>query len=709
MTLRATSAALVIIAHLVCAYSARSQVIIPPPDDLVEALPVLPPGAGPSPSSPEPPSPATPTSLPFSSVTTPQQARDEARQLGSALRQTYQGIPTASGAAAQVPGYSASYPQATQYYDHADALASDGAVAAGPSEAWRTANSPSRPRVDVRREDLARATAIAKDPDRYVDGTTAGGSGGACTPLPPGTTEPSSVEMTCNLGTSIVDHDESCRTALEVKPWEALSYQYLCVSSPSYEGCSALVGAAQCRSTGTTPVPEYNLTVTSFTCDAPVSDPDAFLIGTATAPPPTGAFEASGHIYRCNRSGLSQALALDPSSGAPRQYLTDLQQCTEQLAAPSCVRTEAGPAGLEQRQLCLSWDFDGDPAARGKLHCLETAPAEEVYACSTLVPDLLPERSDRRWFTASWTDSACAADPANCTSTGETCSAPDQTRVIAGIPIHRACWEKTRTWQCQEAVGGNSDCASIEATPGCRQTSESCLDDPPAADGSCQVRERSYSCSIPGSDPAPQQYLCSGDVYCLNGECETVEREASDEFKDALVGLHALGQANAEFSETDLSLFKGTRETCAKKIFGISNCCTGKGAPILTPWLCSAAEQQLDKKDDAGLCHKVGTYCSSKVLGVCVTKRDAYCCFASKLTRMLQEQGRVQLHRPWAAPKTESCAGFSVFEFQQLDLSAMNFAEIYADFSEAARLPEEAAMLVEVQKTISEFYAQAPQ
>lgn len=67
----------------------------------------------------------------------------------------------------------------------------------------------------------------------------------------------------------------------------------------------------------------------------------------------------------------------------------------------------------------------------------------------------------------------------------------------------------------------------------------------------------------------------------------------------------------------------------------------------------------------------------------------------------------MQLRKPWGRPKSESCEGFTVYEFQQFDLSVMNFSEIYADFTEAARLPEEAAMLVEVQNRIGQFYGQA--
>ena len=151
--------------------------------------------------------------------------------------------------------------------------------------------------------------------------------------------------------------------------------------------------------------------------------------------------------------------------------------------------------------------------------------------------------------------------------------------------------------------------------------------------------------------------------------------------------------------------FRGTRESCSHKVFGLSNCCSGKGIPLLTPWLCSSAEKLLDEKDDAGLCHKVGTYCSSSFLGICVTKKDVYCCFQSKISRILQEQGRPQIGKPWGKPKTETCEGFSIFEFQQLDLAAMNFSEVYADFMEAAKLPDEAAALVQIQQKIADYYA----
>jgi hypothetical protein len=88
-----------------------------------------------------------------------------------------------------------------------------------------------------------------------------------------------------------------------------------------------------------------------------------------------------------------------------------------------------------------------------------------------------------------------------------------------------------------------------------------------------------------------------------------------------------------------------------------------------------------------------------------LTKRDVYCCFQSKISRILQEQGRPQIGKTWGTPKKPVCDGFTIFEFQQLDLSVMDFSEIYAEFVDAAKLPDEAATLIEIQAKIEAYYA----
>lgn len=296
---------------------------------------------------------------------------------------------------------------------------------------------------------------------------------------------------------------------------------------------------------------------------------------------------------------------------------------------------------------------------------------------------------------------------------GDECTAPVDvctdstpvTRMINGVAVTKPCWAWDRSYSCTTLTQGQNDCGDLESNASCRFDREICLDDPAPTNGNCQVSERIYLCPTGNTTPEPTQYVCGDDVYCINGECEAIEREPNTEFKDALVGLNALGQANAEFDENSLTLFRGTRETCHKKVFGLANCCSGKGVPVLTPWLCNAAEKELDRKDDAGLCTKVGTYCSDRVLGVCVTRKDAYCCYQSKISRILQEQGRPQIGKPYGAPRTEQCQGFTIEEFSRLDLSVMDFREVYAEFEDAVRLPNEAEALVDIQNRINAFYA----
>jgi conjugal transfer mating pair stabilization protein TraN len=297
---------------------------------------------------------------------------------------------------------------------------------------------------------------------------------------------------------------------------------------------------------------------------------------------------------------------------------------------------------------------------------------------------------------------ALAADTTCVPQATEVCTEGPETRIIEGVPVTQSCWAWSRSFTCQRLTPA-SDCTDLDANKQCKFLRDECLDDPQS--GACKVSQRVYSCPLPDDKaPTDKQYVCGGDVYCLNGSCETIEREASTEFKDALVALHSIGDAGKQFDPDNLTVFSGERGTCSKKIFGASNCCSGSGVPLLTPWLCSSAEKQLDEKDDKGLCHKVGSYCSEKVLGVCVTSKDAYCCFGSKLSRILQEQGRQQIGKPWAKPKDETCKGFSIEEFQRLDLSQMDFSEVYAEFMDAAKLPDEVSVMADIQTKIQGYY-----
>jgi conjugal transfer mating pair stabilization protein TraN len=112
-------------------------------------------------------------------------------------------------------------------------------------------------------------------------------------------------------------------------------------------------------------------------------------------------------------------------------------------------------------------------------------------------------------------------------------------------------------------------------------------------------------------------------------------------------------------------------------------------------WKCEKQEFELAVKRELKSCHYVGSYCASDVLGVCIEKRTAYCCFASPLSRLVQEQIRPQLGMDWGRAKRPNCAGVPVDRLDEIDWSAVNLDEWLGLLAETGNLPtvDPAAML----------------
>ena len=119
---------------------------------------------------------------------------------------------------------------------------------------------------------------------------------------------------------------------------------------------------------------------------------------------------------------------------------------------------------------------------------------------------------------------------------------------------------------------------------------------------------------------------------------------------------------------------------------------------------CDQAEQILAMKRDNNLCHSVGSYCSSKIpiLGTCIQTTQTYCCFNSRLARILNEQGRAQLARGWGGAKSPDCSGFTVAQLQSLDFSRMDLTEFYAEI--APKMPDVGAMRQQAQQRVNSYF-----
>jgi conjugal transfer mating pair stabilization protein TraN len=461
----------------------------------------------------------------------------------------------------------------------------------------------------------------------------------------------------------------------------------------------------------TFPASEINTTVAAG--KTVIGDPYTYVSGFSAngaqgtcVPIPSAAISPGTYEQTCN-TGYVQ----DPGAGPQTCQVTlDHQfqmvhkyECSELNAATNGTDDCATFAGYypgtctytgSRPGTCLL--FFGPPS----FGCAEPGEPVSQLSCSSLVPGGTLLSSENAYVGSTPNDSACATWKAdsNCTPDPDICTdSTPVTRLVAGVPVTQPCWAWDRTYQCSGPLVPMSDCSELDAL-GCTFVREQCITE----ELPCLTVDRVYSCPIP---PVPQvnQQICDADVYCLNGECDTIDRTPNTEFKDAVVALNAISQAGKEFNEATLEIFKGDRLTCSKTIFGLTNCCVPRGFPLLGG--CNAEDIALKDRREDGQCTYVGTYCDQKVLGICLRKKEAHCCFLSKISRILQEQGRPQIGKAWGDPKTEQCAGFTIAEFQQLNLALMDFSEVYAEFVDAAKVPAELDVMTEIQAKITAYYA----
>lgn len=594
---------------------------------------------------------------------TVQEAKEDGKSFATDMRANDALVPSET-MRDQVPGYQGTDLPQSGYFDDPDKLVADAGAQASSNEAFvvSTDRNNTRPQFDAQEilDTTRRATEIEANPDTYLQGEQLGGQAGSCTPLPPGGGNVSYYEATCNYGSKLDEVPRTCTSSLNVSVENRTLYYYHMSTIGPYVDPDSMadeIAAGTCKAVGTA---SYCGTMAEYGSTAAGS---------------------------CNRDHGNQLL--------------QVMECSVQATIVGNPLPFSGNYAVISRTTGQHW-FRVDNSA-------PVITTNKVNGCTALE-----------------NNSQCVAQSA------EVCTDSDpQTRIINGVSVTQPCWAWQTNYTCNEITQGN-DCGELDDKPECSYVRDECIDDeddPDYTPGACKVSQKVYRCPVPttpGNDP--KQYVCGNDVYCINGDCETIEREASTEFKDALVALHALGQAGEEFDEENFTVFSGTRETCHKPVFGLVNCCAGKtsglltagagaaalaggptaiaalATPFLTMFLCSTEEKMLDIKDRMGFCHKVGTYCSSSVLGICKTKRTAYCCFESKLSRILQEQGRPQLNKPWGKPKKEQCEGFTIDEFSRLDLSVMDFTEVYSEFVDAAKLPDEVSTLSEIQDKIQDYY-----
>ena len=121
--------------------------------------------------------------------------------------------------------------------------------------------------------------------------------------------------------------------------------------------------------------------------------------------------------------------------------------------------------------------------------------------------------------------------------------------------------------------------------------------------------------------------------------------------------------------------FNGKDRRCrSKMLYGlVNNCCTHDSF-LFGMADCKEYEVQLDREKEEDKCVYIGEYCSDRVFGACIKKKQSYCCFNSVLAKTIIVEGRKQFKKEigWGSTKNPNCRGFTPTEFEKIDFSKID-------------------------------------
>lgn len=266
-------------------------------------------------------------------------------------------------------------------------------------------------------------------------------------------------------------------------------------------------------------------------------------------------------------------------------------------------------------------------------------------------------------------------------------------------PVYSDCWQYTDTYVSQDADNGS--CVALMKDPACTLAKTTCTEQSGAA---CLREQAVFSCEKKVSAAGQ---LCGMDLVCTDGKCDEINSGGVNDFQHAVSALAAVAAAGEDVAalndEMNIRAFTGQGQSCRKAAAGFSNCCKNSGWGNDTGLAgCDSEEKAIGKAKDRKLAVYVGTYCSKKVLGVCLQKKEGYCVFDSKLAKIVQEQGRRwQLGIGFGSGNNPDCRGITIDELQAIDFERLNFADFYEDMESGTDIPADQELIDRVKEQIS--------
>jgi len=268
-----------------------------------------------------------------------------------------------------------------------------------------------------------------------------------------------------------------------------------------------------------------------------------------------------------------------------------------------------------------------------------------------------------------------AVDEGTC-SYESTHNGPGGTRNIKGRPVTRDHFEEYYTYRCFKPT--DDRCERLRAM-GCIQVDSECKE---KENSQCLVWRQTYRCR---PNPISWQFFKSkGPIFCLGGDCNRASYGPNGDFLDAISHLSIFKELQADIRTCvgdSISVFAGKDRRCTRNCLNFRDCCgNGKGWGVsLGIRDCPKDELELVKLRKAKKCVHIGTFCAERFVRGCIRKQTTFCCFGTKLSRLIQEQARAQLGLGWGTPQKPECQGLTDKQLSQLDFSQMDLSELYAE------------------------------
>lgn len=288
--------------------------------------------------------------------------------------------------------------------------------------------------------------------------------------------------------------------------------------------------------------------------------------------------------------------------------------------------------------------------------------------------------------------SQCTENEINkyCNIEEEVCVEGSETRNINGKDVYKDCWKWDRKYVCRTDTYVN-ECKELEEK--CKQVSKECLHE---EEGRCEHYDIKYQCT----EETISKLDCIASKFCIGDICESNIRNRHNNFGHAISSLSILaqmqstaiegckcpnGKDNCEASEIEpknCKFFTGQPKECRKHT-GEFNCC-GMGGFLRSIFKCNQNEKDLFEKRKARLCHFIGKRKGKGKIDRLYKRWESYCCFSSKLNRLIQEAGHSQLGISWGSAENPNCRALTLEEIQKMDFSKINFGEVFDEIRSKA-------------------------